>query len=105
MAEQYPIFNEAARTAAVLSEDEKIRQQCEAREDYYRSVGWMNDEIAHLASDLQQLTSEKQKLTSEKQKLTSENQQLTSENQHLASEIERLRQLLADAGSPDTGKN
>ena len=84
MAEQYPILNEAARTAVVLSEDEKIRQQCEAREDYYRSVGWMNDEIAHLTSDLQQLASEKQ---------------------HLASENERLRQLLANAGIPDIEKN
>ena len=90
MAEQYPIFNEAARTAVVLSEDEKIRQQCEAREDYYRSVGWMNDEIAHLASDLKQLASEKQQLTSEKQQLTSENQQLTSEKQQLTSENQQL---------------
>ena len=119
MAEQYPIFNEAARTAAVLSEDEKIRQQCEAREDYYRSVGWMNDEITQLNSERQRLNSENQQLTSknqqlnsenqqlnsenqqlnsENQQLNSENQQLNSENQQLNSELQRLRQLLADAG-------
>ncbi len=98
MAEQYPIFNEAARTAVVLSEDEKIRLQCEAREDYYRSVGWMNDEIKQMASEIQKLASEKQQLTSEKQQLVSEKQQLTSEN-------ERLHQLLANAGISDIPKN
>lgn len=81
MAKQYPIFNEAARTAAVLSEDEMIRQQCEAREDYYRSVGWMNDEITQLST---------------------ENQQLSTENQQLSSELQRLRQLLANAGISDS---
>ena len=84
LAEQNPIFTEAARTAVVLSEDEKIRLQCEAREDYYRRVGWKDKLI-------EQLTSEKQQWTSEKQQLTSEKQQLTSEKQQLTSEIQRLR--------------
>ncbi len=81
LAEQNPIFTEAARTAVVLSEDEKIRLQCEAREDYYRRVGW------------------KDKLIEE---LTSEKQQWASEKQELASEIQRLRQLLQSAGIPDS---
>ena len=126
MAEQYPIFNEAARTAAVLSEDDKIRLQCEAREDYYRNVGWMKDEITQLNferqrlnsenqqlnsenqqlnSENQQLNSENQQLNSENQQLNSENQQLNSENQQLSSENRRLRQILADAGIPDIGQN
>ena len=97
LAEQNPIFTEAARTAVVLSEDEKIRLQCEAREDYYRRVGWKDKLI-------EQLTSEKQQWTSEKQQLTSEKQQLTSEKQQLTSEIQRLRQLLQSAGIPDSQK-
>ena len=83
LAEQNPIFTEAARTAVVLSEDEKIRLQCEAREDYYRRVGWKDKLI-------EQLTSEKQQWTSEKQQLTSE--------------IQRLRQLLQSAGIPNSQK-
>ncbi len=87
LAEHNPIFTEAARTAVILSEDEKIRLQCEAREDYYRRVGWKDKLI-------EQLTAEKQQWSSEKQQLTSENRQLTSEIQH-------LRQLLQAAGISD----
>lgn len=91
LAEQNPIFTEAAKTAVVLSKDEKIRLQCEAREDYYRRVGWKDKLI--------------EQLTSEKQQWTSEKQQLTSEKQQLASEIQRLRQLLQSAGIPDPQNN
>ncbi len=87
LAKQNPIFTEAARTAVVLSEDEKIRLQCEAREDYYRRVGWKDDRISELSSEIQQLTSE--------------NHQLSSENQKLASEIQRLQQLLRETHSTD----
>ncbi len=91
LAEQNPIFTEAARTAAVLSEDEKIRLQCEAREDYYRRVVWKDKLI-------EQLTSEKQQWTSEKQQWASEKQQLTSE-------IQRLRNILQSAGISDSQSN
>ena len=84
LAAQNPIFTDAARTAVVLSEDEKIRLQCEAREDYYRRTGWKNEYI--------------EKLTEKNQQLDSEKQQLASENQQLASENQRLRQLLEKAG-------
>lgn len=55
LAEHNPIFTEATRTAVVLSEDEKIRLQCEAREDYQRRVGWKDDEIKRLTSENQRL--------------------------------------------------
>ena len=86
LAAQNPIFTDAARTAVVLSEDEKIRLQCEAREDYYRRTGWKDDYI--------------KQLTAENQQLAAENQQLDSEKQHLTAEIQRLRQLLQEAALP-----
>ncbi len=86
LAAQNPIFTDAARTAVVLSEDEKIRLQCEAREDYYRRTGWKDEYI-------EQLTAENQQLASEKQQWISERQQLTSE-------IQRLRQLLQESALP-----
>lgn len=55
LAEQNPIFAEAARTAVKLSENEMIRLQCEARENYYRRVGWKDDEIKRLTSEVQRL--------------------------------------------------
>ncbi len=74
LAEQNPIFTDAARTAVVLSNDEKIRQQCEAREDYYRRTGYKDKLI----------------------------EQLTSEKQQMASEIQRLHLILQAAGIPDS---
>ena len=91
LAAKNPIFTDAARTAVVLSEDEKIRLQCEAREDYYRRTGWKDNYI-------KQLTAENQQLASEIQQMASEKQQWTSEKQQLASEIQQLRQLLDKAG-------
>ena len=70
LAEKNPIFTDAARTAVILSEDEKVRLLCEAREDYYRRTGWKDEYI----------------------------EQLTAENQQLAAENERLQQLLRQAG-------
>ncbi len=93
LAAKDPIFTDAARTAVVLSEDEKIRLQCEAREDYYRRTGWKDEYI-------EKLTAENQQLASEKQQLTAERQQWISENQQLTAEIQRLRQLLQDAALP-----
>ena len=74
LAEQNPIFTDAARTAVVLSNDEKIRQQCEAREDYYRRTGYKDKLI----------------------------EQLTSEKQEMASEIQRLHHILQAAGISDS---
>ena len=131
MADQNPIFSETVRTAVVLSYDEKIRLQCEAREDYYRRVGWKDEEIVNLMYKKQQLTKELEQLKQKSARLTSiehqlaiEKQRLTSENEHLcqlpesagiseikqqadeidqqAKEIERLRQLLKSAGISDT---
>ena len=84
LAEQNTIFSEAMRTAAVLSDDEKVRLQCEAREDYYRRTGWKDSYIVQLAYENEQLSSK--------------NERLSSENQQLSDEIRRLNRLLKDSG-------
>ena len=81
LAEHDSIFSEAVRTAVVLSGDEKIRLQCEAREDYYRRTGWKDNYI---------------------EQQTQKIQQLDTKIQHLSSENQRLRQLLKSAGISDT---
>lgn len=83
MAEHNPIFTEAARTAVVLSKEEQIRLQCEAREDYYRRTGWKDDYIAE-----------------QDQKIERQGREI----EQLTSEIHRLRQLLENSGISDRRK-
>lgn len=43
LAQKNQCIGEAAETIYQLSQEEKIRLQCEAREDYYRTqLGWQN---------------------------------------------------------------
>ena len=46
LANENEIIKDSVSTLYQLSEDEKIRQQMEAREDYYRRYGWMEDQLA-----------------------------------------------------------
>ena len=126
LAKSDKYLQDAVDSVYVLTQDEKIRQQCEAREDYRRrTVGrermlkealeekekltaekqQLTDENQQLVSEKQQLTSEKQQWVEEKQQLTSEKQQwveekqqLTSEKQQLSEENQRLAQLLLENG-------
>lgn len=43
LAQKNQYIGEAVETVYQLSQDEKIRMQCEAREDYYRTqLGWQD---------------------------------------------------------------
>ncbi len=91
MAENHKALAEATDTIYTLSRDEKIRMQCEAREDYYRRVGWKDDKIKELTAALQQQAVTLQQQTSMlDQKDTIINQQ--------AALIQQLQQKLAAAG-------
>lgn len=77
IAQSDPNIQEAAETVYYLSQEEQIRQQCEAREEFYR----------------RQRTTEKYM-----EHLTSENEQLISKNNEYEEEIHRLKTLLAKNG-------
>ena len=91
LAKSDKYLQDAVDSVYVLTQDEKIRQQCEAREDYRRrTVG--------RERMLKEALEEKEKLAAEKQQLTSEKQQLASEIQQLSEENQRLAQLLLENG-------
>lgn len=69
LAQKNEFINAASATIYQLSHEEKVRLQCEAREDFYRQQKGMERRM---------------------ERLTYENQELVSENQKLASEHERL---------------
>ena len=62
LAEKDPIFKEVATQVKKLTDEEKIRMQCEAREDYYRT---QNDFHGFYLKQLE----EKDKTIEEKDKL------------------------------------
>lgn len=68
LAQNNDYFKEAAETVYSLSQEEEIRLQCEAREDYYRSINGMNRMIRERDDKI----SEQQVLLSEKDAIIAE---------------------------------
>ena len=97
-------------TMKKLSEDEKIRMQCEAREDYERSLlteynagksegieQGIAFERGNTEKERQRAEKERQRAEKERQRAEKESQRAEKESQRadaLAAEVERLRALL-----------
>ena len=77
--------------------DELIRQQCRAREEYYkyqRALEKTTEERDRLASEKEQLAFENDQLVSENNQLVSENKKAQETLKAQAEEIQRLKALL-----------
>ena len=94
------VFENMVVTMKKLSEDEKIRMQCEAREDYERSLltEYNAGKSEGIEQGLQQgIASERRNTEKERQRAEKESQRAEKERQRadaLAAEVERLRALL-----------
>ena len=97
------VFENMVVTMKKLSEDEKIRMQCEAREDYERSLlteynaGKSEGIEQGIASERGNTEKESQRAEKERQRAEKESQRAEKESQRadaLAAEVERLRVLL-----------
>lgn len=94
------VFENMVVTMKKLSEDEKIRMQCEAREDYERSLltEYNAGKSEGIEQGLQQgIASERGNTEKERQRAEKESQRAEKESQRadaLAAEVERLRALL-----------
>lgn len=84
LAQNNETIGEAASTVYKLTQEERIRMECEAREDYYRTQ-----------RDLQLMM---KRSTEKLEKLTAENEVLTNENEVLSNENDRLRQWIKSKG-------
>ena len=84
LAQNNETIGEAASTVYKLTQEERIRMECEAREDYYRTQ-----------RDMQLMM---KRSTEKLEKLTAENEVLTNENEVLANENDRLRQWIKAKG-------
>lgn len=69
LAQENENLKEAATTVYQLTQEERIRMECEAREDYYRTqLGWQKrlkkqaDTIESLSTEVKSLTAEIERL-------------------------------------------
>ena len=65
-------IKEASTTVYQLSQEERIRMECEAREDYHRTQRGIQKKLEQSAAQIESLTAEKEALTAEKEALTAE---------------------------------
>lgn len=82
-------LREASEALYVMNADQMVREQCRAREDYYRIQNTMKHK-------LETATAERDALASENKKLTSENRNLSSKVESLSYEIAELRKRLSE---------
>ena len=87
-------------TMKQLSEDEKIRMQCEAREDYERCLITEYNAGKQDGIELERKNTEKERLNTEKERLNTEKERqradaATKKAAELEDEVKKLRAMLA----------
>ena len=98
------MIDDAATTIYQLTADERIRQQCEAREDYLRRQRGIQEMLEEQKNQLEaqgrqltekdrQLTEKDQQLTEQKQQLTEQKQQLMKQEQQIAEQQKLIEEL------------
>ena len=90
LAQDNEYIRQASETIYQLSQEEAIRQQCEAREDYYRRQKGINDELEEKANLLKEKDKKINKLASQNKSLSSQNEILSSQNKELSSQNKEL---------------
>ena len=91
LAQNNETIGEAASTVYKLTQEERIRMECEAREDYYRTQRDMQ-------LIMKRSTEKLEKLTAKNKVLSNENEVLSNENEVLSNENDRLRQWIKAKG-------
>lgn len=111
LAAQNEYLEEATQELYKCNSDDIIRQQCRAREDYYRrqrtrekalkDASEERDRLAEenkqLAVKNEQLATEKEQLATEKEQLATEKDQLVTEKEQLVTEKEQLATKMEEA--------
>lgn len=105
LAKDNDSINDAAATVYQLTQEETIRLQCEAREDYYRSqrdfelvLDRWKTAATELSAEKETLIAEKDALVTKNETLAAENKTLFSEKRALVAEKEKLLALIAEHG-------
>lgn len=106
-------IGEAVETVYQLSQEEKIRMQCEAREDYYRTQrGWQGmldeqkdrlREMDHLLAERDVMLREKEDMLKERDSMLKKQDDILKKKDHILTEkdsiIQRQQETLKVASS------
>jgi len=98
LAQNNKYISEASETIYQLTQEERIRLQCEAREDYYRRQRSKDDRIANVTAENEKLTAQNKELIATIAKQDSAIQELTASNAQLISSIAALKAALEASG-------
>lgn len=109
LSKSNPEIGEASATVYKLSQDEKIRMQCEDREEYFRRMRTQQRVKEMLIQENEQLTQQTKQLTRQTEQLTQQTEQLTQQTKQLTQQlsskdiqIQHLRQKMLSLGlDPD----
>lgn len=99
LAQDNDYIREASETIYHLTQEEKIRQRCQAREDYYHST---NGLYRNYAKAQKELAEKDQQLSEKDQQLSEKIQQLSEKDQQLAEMsalIDSLKSQLSEANA------
>ena len=116
LAQNNNYFKEASETVYELTQEEQIRQQCLAREDYNRTMKGIENnfaaqkhEISTLKKDLadanQQISEQSQQLSEKDQRLSEQSQQLSEQSQQLSEKDALIASLQAQLAEKNTHKS
>ena len=109
LAQNNHYFKEASETVYELTQEEEIRQQCLAREDYNRTMKGIENNLAaqrHEISTLKNdLSNANQQLSKKDQQLSEKDQQLSEKDQQLSSYQQHIRALEAQLAEYQSKEN
>lgn len=88
-----PNFTEVTSTIYQLSQDEKIREQCEAREEYYRRANTSKRHLEETQKERDEAIANNKQLSAEKKQLREELDISSQKLEEAEKEIQRLKKL------------
>ena len=96
LAENNQYIEDAVVTVRQLTQEEKVRQQCEAREDYYRRTAGREKRLKQVTGERDEL---KERLSQKDAEIAKKDADIAKKDDEIAknkAEIEHLRSLLAN---------
>ena len=102
LAQNNHYFKEASETVYQLTQEEEIRQQCLAREDYNRTMKGIEN---NLAAQRHEISTLKKDLSDANQQLSKKDQQLSEKDQQLSSYQQHIRALEAQLAEYQSKEN
>ncbi len=90
LAEKNEMIKEAAETVYRLSQEERIREQCIAREEYYRNMNTMEKQRALLEARIEEMKAEESRIREERDKVKEERDKAAEERDKAAKERDKI---------------